>query len=233
MPGYRHWDEAEVTRLRNLIESGMSYEKTAKIIKLSVSSTYKACLRLGIHRPKTESTAEQIVSLCTTTKGMTPLELHKATKANRGRVGKLITELINKGLLHRAGVPNLYRYFTSSEAAIEHDLAMERQKLEKLEAKRRARKVNSEAIKIARRERSRELAELARKAEGQARQATPIAPSKPLLVTPPPVVEIVQGVKVTRYQTPPNLFDFTPPPGWRGQITHDWMDRRLQGVQHE
>ena len=222
MPGYRHWDEPEVTRLRNLIESGMSYEKTAKIIKLSASSTYKACLRFGIHRPKTESTAEQIVSLCTTAKGMTPLELHKATKANRGRVGKLIAELIEKGLLHRAGVPNLYRYFTSSEAAVEHDLALERQKLERLEEKRRARKVNAKAINLARQARSRELAELARKAEQEARAA--IAPPKPLLVTPPPVVEIVGGVKVTRYQTPPNLFDFTPPQGWRGQFVSEWKE---------
>lgn len=36
-----------------------------------------------------------------------------------------------------------------------------------------------------------------------------------------------EHVKVQVHPTPPSRFDFTPPPGWRGQITHDWMNRRL------
>lgn len=222
---YIKWTPALIRKMRELIEGGTTWEKGGKMLKMSPSTLRDKCAELGIHKPKTQSTSEQIVSLCTTAKGMSTLELHKATKANRGRVGKLIAELIEKGLLHRAGVPNLYRYFTSSEAAIEHNLGIERRKLERLEEKRRARRVNAEAINLVRQARSRELAELARKAEQEARAA--IAPPKPLLVTPPPVVEIVGGVKVTRYQTPPSLFDFTPPQGWRGQITHDWLDRRL------
>lgn len=27
-----------------------------------------------------------------------------------------------------------------------------------------------------------------------------------------------------------NRYTFTPPPGWRGVITTDWLDRRLQQV---
>jgi len=39
-----------------------------------------------------------------------------------------------------------------------------------------------------------------------------------------------EHVKVHVHPTPPSRFAFDPPPGWRGQITCDWMDRRLQQV---
>lgn len=49
-----------------------------------------------------------------------------------------------------------------------------------------------------------------------------------------PAAKIVwpEHVKVQVHPTPPSRFDFTPPPGWRGQITHDWMNRRLGGVEN-
>lgn len=45
----------------------------------------------------------------------------------------------------------------------------------------------------------------------------------------PPI--ITERTKITVAKAPPGRFEFDPPPGWRGQITRDWRERRLQTAQ--
>lgn len=39
------------------------------------------------------------------------------------------------------------------------------------------------------------------------------------------------ATKITSVKAPPGRFEFQPPPGWKGQITRDWRERRLQEAQ--
>lgn len=84
-------------------------------------------------------------------------------------------------------------------------------------------------------------AALARKmAKERERKEALAAKKRPLQPVPAPVAHVAskpakiiwpETVKVQVHPTPPSRYAFEPPEGWRGQITHDWMDRRLSAVQ--
>lgn len=214
-------------QVRKLIEGGATYAAVATTMKVSTSALFQVCKKLGIHQPKTVSAPDQIVALCRNDpKGKDSLELSKATGIGRVQVNKHLSRLIDAGVLHKAGVCNFYRYFTSAEAASQHDEQVEIERKQKLEAKREAEKRNAPEIQKKRREQRALRAEQAK----QAKQALPIAEPKPLIVMPEPEVVYRDGKKVLVIPTPPGRFDFTPSKGWRGQITSDWLDRRLQGA---
>jgi len=216
------WTPALIRKMRELIEGGTSYNKASKMLKMSNFTLRQKCEALGIHKPKELSGTERILLACDTPNGLDSKEVSMATALGMQRVNAILRDLINAGKAYSAGKHNALRYFVSKEAADAYDLKAEQDDLERKAAK----KLAQIAAKRERDKLHMQRIRATRKAREQEARAA-IAPPKPLLVTPPPVVEIVGGVKVTRYQTPPNLFDFTPPAGWRGQITHDWLDRRL------
>jgi hypothetical protein len=219
---YINWTEGKKRKLRELIEGGTSYNQAAKVMKISPSTVFTKCAELGIHKPKEPTGTERILLACDTPNGLDSREISMAAHLGKQRVNAILRDLMSAGKIHCAGKHNFNRYFVSKEAADAYDLKAAQEELDRKAAKKLAKIVQK-------RERDRlhmQRIRATRKAREQEAKAA-IAPPKPLLVTPPPVVEIVGGVKVTRYQTPPNLFDFTPPAGWRGQITHDWLDRRL------
>ena len=228
MTHYINWTEGKKRKLRELIEGGTSYNQASKVLKISPSYLCEKCAELGIHKPKEPTGTERVLLACDTPNGLDSKEISMATHLGKQRVNAILRDLIGAGKAYRAGLPNFLRYFVSKEASAAYEAKAAQDELDRKAAKKLAKIVQK-------RERDRlhmQQIRATRKAREQEARAA-IAPPKPLLVTPPPVVEIFQGVKITRYQTPPNLFDFTPPPGWRGAITHDWMDRRLQGVRHE
>lgn len=143
--------------------------------------------------------------------------------------------LYRRGHVFQAGVRKFFRYFKNEADAlafdliaeslyIEHKKEMGRQK--RLRIKQRA-ESGEPYIRPERRAKEpvapkpprppRQRAELVLQ---RAQQAT-TAPAKPEKIIWP------ETVKVQVHPTPPSRFAFEPPPGWRGQITNDWMDRRL------
>ena len=219
---YIKWTPALIRKMRELIESGTSYNEASKMLKMSNFTLRQKCEALGIHKPKELSGTERVLLACDTPNGLDSKEVSMATHLGMQRVNVILHRLIDEGKAYSAGKHNALRYFVSKEAADAYNLKAEQddqdrkaaKKLAQIAQKRERDKLHMQRIRATRKAREQE-------------QKAAIAPAKPLLVTPPPVIEIVDGVQFTRYQTPPNLFDFTPPAGWRGAITSDWLDRRL------
>ena len=61
--------------------------------------------------------------------------------------------------------------------------------------------------------------------------ATTISAPSRTLFAPDAVAIITDCTKITSVKAPLGRFEFEPPPGWKGQITRDWQDRRLREIQ--
>jgi predicted transcriptional regulator len=226
MTQYTKWNQEQITKLRGLIEGGATYEKAATALGISDTSVYKACKKFAISQPKKESSVSRILELCVSPKGMSSVEISKAIGTGRFQINKHLKALTDAGKLHRAGICNFFRYFSTAEAASAYDAEIERERMQKLKARREKEKNNAPLLSQRRSEQRKRRAELAK----QAKAAMPIAEPKPMIKSPEPVIAWNGNVKVVTIPTPPGRFDFTPPEGWRGQLTHDWMDRRSQGA---
>ncbi len=174
--------------------------------------------------------SDQIVESCKTPAGLTASEAANALGDDTHKITSLIWSLIRKGRLFKSGVHRHYRYFTSKEDADAWNLIAE------------------DAYKAAR------LAVKQRQKEARRTGNPPGRPSDQKTKPKPKPVPIVlrsagkskkmdkiksQNANVTwpdhvKVQFAPqhkdSRFSFDPPPGWKGQITQDWMDRRLQEV---
>lgn len=183
------------------------------------------------------TTTDLILKACTTPAGMTRAELMAATGKTGHIVSATVQWLLSKDRLHKAGIYRHYRYFADKGDAAAWDLVAQAEYVAIRQAARSktlADKARSEREKrgstadyqprTAKRSKQRktEPAQHQRLILSQERIAEP---AKPVKVIWP------ETVKVQVHPTPPSRFAFEPPPGWRGQITNDWMERRLQGVQ--
>jgi transposase len=199
------------------------------VLKRPTSCLIDACKRFGIHQPPSVTTDEQIVSICQCAKGMSSKEIAQFLGKSINRINVLARTLADAGKLHKAGSLKAPRYFVEAEHAQQHEEAFKLECIEK-ETQRRKRKqaAKTEARRLERLANP-QPAPVPKKVKAEpapvvrsTKQAEPVA--KPSKVIWP------ESVKVQAIPTPPSRFAFEPPPGWRGQITHDWMDRRLQGA---
>jgi ribosomal protein L44E len=172
----------------------------------------------------------RIIEACTVPAGLCLSELAAAVGDHADIVNTMAGLLVRQGRLHKAGVRRFFRYFATLAHAEAWDLVAEDDY-----------KARMRASAVAKRQRK---AERARTGGPVGRPPVPKAPPKPKkreelvlrrseqAATPAQPTKIIwpETVKVQVHPTPPSRFAFEPPPGWRGQITHDWMDRRLQGA---
>ena len=227
------WSDTDRATLQRMIETGSTYRQASEALNRPATCVVEACKRFGIHQPTRPSTEAQIIALCQSPQGMRSREMAHLFDLTVNRVNNVVRILNAQSQLHRAGSPKYPRYFVSAEDAQRYEAAFQQEQAER-EKQRRLHKqaLKNEARKLARAtkpakepkpkkepKRAKALVECARSAT-----KTVAAPSqKPVKVIMP------ESVKVQVIPTPPSRFHFEPPPGWRGQITQDWLERRQQG----
>ncbi len=189
--------------------------------------------------------SERIINACLVSGGLSLKELCEALQVDRGNINNAALFLVHQGKLFQAGIKRYFRYFANKTDADAWDLvaqaAFEVQKAETKERKRisknarqrKANKANSSGNSVGR-------PRIRPKKVKQPKIATP--PPKPKTrvdlfisksdhvraVKKEPTIIWPDSVKVQVYPTPAPRFAVDVPPGWKGQITRDWMDRRLQ-----
>lgn len=169
----------------------------------------------------------KILALCSKPEGMSLKELRIAIDRQSRTTMSIAKPLLDRGDLHAAGITYFTRYFTHKEHAESFALIAQAEHEKHLAMKLEERKAKW-------REKNKRDTERKRKEKKARKERAPtIRQSKPYV---PPVhrpAQIIwpENVQVQRIPTPQDTrFTFTPPKGWKGEITRDWMDRRLQAV---
>lgn len=182
---------------------------------------------------------ERILQLCSGPDGATMVQVAADLGLPSNSTNSVLTYLVGTGRLHRAGMAPWLRYFTSKEASDAYG--------DKVKAEIPCRK---ERARLEKNRREREASAARRAAEGRTSKPGPKpnpkqAPKKvPQHAATARPAKVITSIKTTasyevtipetarfyKAPTPPGRFAFDPPPGWRGQITQDWLDRRLQGA---
>lgn len=230
------WTEAEKLTLAKFFPTTTT-KQVAEMLGREIGSVYAAATRFGIKKvPSTQPTkTARIIEACKPNTGLTVGELGKATGESNDFCNTIAHLLCRERRLFKAGLFKHTRYFVTQEAADawnaqaaqEREAALAESKRQKMKARNLARKLER-AAKPKPEPKPKKGQKPAKALVVCARAATKtIAPQQ----TKPAKVIMPDSVKVQVIPTPPSRFHFEPPPGWRGQITHDWMDRRLQGVQ--
>jgi hypothetical protein len=182
------------------------------------------------------TTTSKIMEACATSAGMARAELAAAIDKSRQITGSTLDYLVNTGRIYKSGVHRHIRYFTNADDAQAWSLVAQ----DAYDAARQTAKGKRLADKAAR-ERARNKAKRPYRPRAQTQpkkqhpapiqsaqptpRAEPAAPAVPVTVIWP------DHVKVQKAPTPKDMrFTFEPTPGWRGAITSDWMNRRLEGT---
>lgn len=148
------------------------------------------------------------------------------------------------GVLHRrghvfqAGVRKFFRYFKNEADALAFDLIAESLYIEHKKEVGRQKRLR----KKQRAESGNPYIRPDRKAKEPAAPKPPKPPKKRAelvlrrsekVEAPAKPSKIIwpEHVKVQVAPTPASRFAFEPPPGWKGEISKDWMNRRLQAAQ--
>lgn len=243
------WTEAEKQTLIELFPSNTT-EHVAKVLNRPMGAVYAAATRFGIIKVKSEgmSITDKILQACADPKGKCLSELIAVTGSSGNNLTNTALWLIAEKRLYKAGIVRHLRFFVHEAHAKAWDLEAP---VAYAEHKRKA----AEKKRIYNNERARKERE-AKAAMPKPPRPAPVLKAKPepkVKAVPfkkpssdkrshihitnrakepeaPKAKKIVwpEHVKVQAIPTPPPRFAFTPPPGWRGQITQDWMDRRLQ-----
>jgi hypothetical protein len=197
---------------------------------------------------------DRIIEACNCTGGLTTTEIALAVEDTRGTVSTIAGNLYQDGRLKRAGVKCYYRYFVRQEDADAWDLvaldvykkmmaeSKERKRLAKNERQRKREKQMtldgtrpSKAKKRARLKQRDLLIKKAKRSRGQQenRVSITVASSGGSIFKPDAVVVWPDHVKVQVIPTPVDTrYRFIPPSNdWKGEISRDWMNRRLEGAQ--
>ena len=175
--------------------------------------------------------SDKILEACIVPSGLSLSELTEVVNDSTDTVNSMAGLMSRQGRLYKTGVRKFFRYFTNEADAKAWELVAEdayiehKRLLGRLKRQRRA-------------ERD--------KAGAAFKPPAPKAPPKPK--PPKKRAEIIyrrevkeapvqakniiwpEHVKVYVHPTPPGRFEFQPPAGWKGQITQDQMDMRLQNV---
>lgn len=176
------------------------------------------------------SRTSMVLSLCSREEGACMEEMKAKLERTATAVCNLTHPLMQRGQLFKVGHWPHTRYFTNPEGAKVYE--------EKLPEILRIHKEKDHQKRLAR-QRAYESEKRAKRGTRVRNRAKPASPRADALRqtkewTPPakpvaPVITWPDNVKVTKAPTPKDSrFTFDPPPGWKGQITRDWMDRRLQ-----
>jgi hypothetical protein len=167
--------------------------------------------------------SDQIIIACKTSKGLTRGELSEAVGRDVRNVVAVTDWLVKRGRLHRSGTCRAYRFFTFKLDADAWALIAEDVYVAQLRA-------NKEATRTARNDARRKGTKpTGRPAKPKVFKNPPEVARKPEAPTPAPEpvsVIMPESVKVYVAPTTPSRFHFDPPPGWVGEISKDWMDRR-------
>lgn len=176
----------------------------------------------------------RIIEACTVPAGLCLSELAAAVDDHADTVNTLAGLLVRQGRLHKAGVRRYFRYFATLAHAEAWDLVAEdvymammkesakRKRQRKAERARTGGPVGRPPVPKA----PPKPKPPKKRAELVLRRSVPVeAPAKPAKIIWP------DTVKVQVHPTPPSRFAFEPPEGWKGQISMDQMERRLQAVQ--
>lgn len=175
----------------------------------------------------------RILKACQVAAGLSLSELATATNDSADNCNTIAGILVRSGRLYQSGVVRYFRYFTNKADADAWDLVAEDD--------RKARMKESARLKRQRK------AERARTGKPVGRPPLPKVEKPPKKkrvelvlqrsesVKPAPKAATVtwpENVKVTiAPQHKDSRYSFEPPPGWKGQITRDWMESRLQAAQ--
>ena len=192
---------------------------------------------------------DKIIAACDCTAGLTATEIAFVVEDTRGSVSTIAAGLFKDGRLKRAGVKCYYRYFVRQEDADAWDVVAldayktmmaetkERKRLSKNERQRDRSKQKTIEARIAKGATLHERDALIRQAKRgrgyqENRVSITVASNGGSAFRPDAVVVWPEHVKVQVIPTPVDTrFKFIPPSNdWKGEITKDWMDRRLQGV---
>lgn len=195
-----------------------------------------------------------IMQVCDTPDGVTMKDIRAAIYRNSQQTAALVQFQIAAGRIFKAGVRAHLRYFLTKEhaemfaevAPIIHAERMAGYKARRLHQftvyrHRKAKELRMERLKNppappktvksqaekTRKPRPSKMATTKMNASGLhlgGRKKTPHANPGAAVIWPEHVKP--QEVPCGR----DTRFTFDPPPGWRGQITQDWLDRRLQSV---
>ena len=239
MSQYKNWTPEECQKLAELFPHHPA-NYVAKVIGRAIGGVYAQAKRMMIEKaPPTElSKTAKIIEACKPDTGLTVGELGKAIGESNDFCNTIAHLLCRERRLFKAGLFKHTRYFVTEESAKAwHTQAHAERDKKQAEAKRKKMDARNKARRLQREKEGKALGkkpEPAKKPTDKkpvpiyitSKSKQPAAPVNAKVVWP-------EHVKVQAIPTPPPRFAFTPPPGWRGQITHDWMDRRLQGVQHE
>ena len=193
----------------------------------------------------------RILAACGVAHGMSQREIREATGGSTSSVASLLCQLLATGRLHKAGPKMLQRYFArGADAAAwatvaDDEIALERQRRE--DAKQARRREDRAAERVQQPPKPVNVAKP--KAVASPKPAPPAPKSlstkrkdwsslrpaekpAPVTIAKPRIeqkVIVPPHVKVTVCPSGrDDRFTFTPPPGWRGAITTDWLDRRLR-----
>ena len=209
----------------------------AEVLGRHHSGVTQAAIRFGLKKaPPTElSKTGKILEACKPDTGLTVVDLAQAIGASKDISNTLAQLLCRQGRLFKAGLFKHTKYFATQEAADAWNIEANDDHRQKLEA---ARLKKQAARNLARKlQRAKEAKALGKEAPKMPSRTAPKpkpveirrAPPAPTAAKPAKVIW-PEHVKVQTIPTPPSRFAFEPPKGWRGQITHDWMDRRLSGA---
>lgn len=140
----------------------------------------------------------RLLELCAQPGGVLCSEIKAAIPAPPGTLSNKLRKLSEAGTLHRRGQPRHYRYFTHQAHADAWQPAKPKRKP--------AKPKHGPALTIGR---------------SKPKSAGQISIAAATTVTMPP------HVQVQRAPTPrDDRFTFTPPPGWKGELTREWEERR-------
>lgn len=170
-----------------------------------------------------------ILKACSDPKGIALPDLSALIDRHSTCTLSIMYPLRKAGVIHKAGFQRYARYFTDAAAAQIYQAESERQR--DAEAKQKAAilaPLPTDRVKKSK-------AEKAPKPAKAKKEPVPITISSPKTAS----IKSTRDATVTwpahvKVQKAPDFkdtrFTFDPPPGWKGQITADWMDRRLAGA---
>lgn len=176
--------------------------------------------------------SDKILEACIVPSGLSLSELTEVVNDSTDTVNSMAGLMSRQGRLYKTGVRKFFRYFTNEADAKAWELVAEdayiehKKRLGRLKRQRRAERDKAGAAfkppvpkAPPKPKPPKKRAELILR-----RAAEAVAPVQPAKIIWP------EHVKVYVHPTPPGRFEFQPPAGWRGQITQDQMDMRLQNV---
>jgi len=225
------WTQTEKETLRNLYKLHAAPE-IARIMGKTVVQVYSAIARNNISKGDDFFMSNQVIALCRSSPGLTCVEIADRLRKDYDNVRTAIRRMLKTGEICRVGKGKNFRYYAdkaaadvAQEQAIKaHAEHVERMRCKKQEARNEARRLQREKAQKKAQSKPKKVTD--KKPETiriTSHKKQPSAPVNAVIVWP-------EHVAVQVIPTPPPRFSFTPPPNWRGQITNDWMDRRLQQV---